>query len=436
MTFTLPHRTLEAGLLDSFQRGLDDTRPIVERFSAKSAATPIANAREVDEVDSAQRVLRPLFGKGLPQSPAIGDHPDFCHLKGTEETCYCPIVTMFMDIEGSTRLSLLYPLATVQRIKNAFIQTAIQIVQCFDGHVHRIMGDAVMSFFGGVVDKSEDAIINGVNCAAVLQHFAEHVVRPRLDEVGCNHDFGIRVGLDFGAKAEVLWSAYGYPGVEEVTATSFFVDIASKLQHASGRNQAMIGGSLLNKIDFPSELVSTKTAVRDGTTISIPYVEPNHTDRNGKPVNYVQRILKRSDYLQCTPIAFTSDLHRLSGVPPVKVTASVYSDKRSVCEGEYAAASRCLPKDREIRFELLIPYMPMLPYSIKVKVENHGKEAWQKNPDNGDNHETNYQIRTQEEHRNFEHWEHTRFRGLHFVTFEVKNHKGIQYRSRFGVYIE
>lgn len=87
MTFTLPHPTLEAGLLDSFQRGLDDTRPHTGRFSAKSAATPIANAREVDDVDSAQRVLRPLFGKGLPQSPAIGDHPDFCHLKGTEEIC-------------------------------------------------------------------------------------------------------------------------------------------------------------------------------------------------------------------------------------------------------------------------------------------------------------------------------------------------------------
>ncbi|MCD0462092.1 adenylate/guanylate cyclase domain-containing protein [Roseiconus lacunae] len=436
MQTSLSYPNLESRLLDSFQQGLSDPRPLVERFSAKSATTLSANARADDEVDSAQKVLRPLFGKGSSLAPAIGDHPNFHHLKGTSDNCYCPIVTMFMDIEGSTRLSLLYPLEKVQRIKNAFIQSAIRIVQSFDGHVHRIMGDAVMSFFGGVAEKSEDAIINGVNCAAVLQHFAEHVVRPKLDEIGCDHDFGIRVGLDFGSEEDVLWSAYGYPGVEEVTATSFFVDIASKLQHSAGRNQAMFGGSLLSTIDFPSELVTTKRVVRDGDSVLVPHVEPNHTDRDGKPVNYDQRILKRADYLEHTPIGFTSDLYRRSSVPPIQICASVFAGDKTTFEGIYAAASRCLPKDRNIKFEIQMPYLPMLPYNIKVKVENHGKEAWSKNPTTGDNHESSYEIRTQEEHRGFTHWEHTKYRGLHFVIFEVRTHKGLRFRSRFGVYVE
>ena len=226
---------LDTGLLRSFENNLlRHGTPTIKRFAANSGSIlEASHSQELAMIDSAQRSLRPLFGKGAPVRPSIGDHPDFMHLKGTDDVCYCPITTMFMDIEGSTRLSLLYDLETVRAIKNAFIQSAIQIVQSFDGHVHRIMGDAVMAFFGGTTSTNESSTINGINAAAVLQHFAEKVVRPRLDEIGCDHDFGIRIGLDFGQKENVLWSTYGYPGVEEVTATSFYVDVAAKLQHAA-----------------------------------------------------------------------------------------------------------------------------------------------------------------------------------------------------------
>lgn len=41
-----------------------------------------------------------------------------------------------------------------------------------------------------------------------------------------------------------LW----YPGINEVTATSFYVDIASKLQHKAPKNSIMLGESLVNKL--------------------------------------------------------------------------------------------------------------------------------------------------------------------------------------------
>ena len=54
-----------------------------------------------------------------------------------------------MDMEGSTRLNLLHSPSEVARIKNAFSRMAMEVVKAFDGHVHRIMGDAVMAYFGG-----------------------------------------------------------------------------------------------------------------------------------------------------------------------------------------------------------------------------------------------------------------------------------------------
>lgn len=435
---TMTRMGFQDGLLRSFESGLQSpliaspTQYSVKCFNESRRAA----AHEVITLDNTQQTLRPLFGKGPAQPPAIGDHPDFLHLKGTDETCFCSITTMFMDIESSTRLSLIYPLHDVRRIKNAFIQTAIQIVRCFDGHVHRIMGDAVMAYFGGPLEKPEDAAIDGLNCSAVLQFFAEQVVRPKLIDMGYDHDFGIRIGLDHGAEDDVLWSSYGYPGMDEVTATSFYVDVAAKLQHAAGRNRSMLGGNFLDTLDFPEELTFTKTVIQSGTEITVPFVQPNHTDSNGRPINYKQRGLHAMDYLRCTPLGQHPSSLLPSGPTPVRVIATVFDSARQNSEGEYQAASRILAKEKWLRFQVMIPYMPKLPYTIRCSVENHGSEAWEIDPQNGANHAETYEIRTKWQHENFVHWERTGYRGLHYLIVEVRTDHGVQHRTRFGVYVE
>ncbi len=435
---TMTRMGFQDGLLRSFESGLQSpliaspTQYSVKCFNESRRAV----AHELITLDDTQQTLRPLFGKGPAQPPAIGDHPDFLHLKGTDETCFCSITTMFMDIESSTRLSLIYPLHDVRRIKNAFIQTAIQIVRCFDGHVHRIMGDAVMAYFGGPMEKPEDAAINGLNCSAVLQFFAEQVVRPKLIDMGYDHDFGIRIGLDHGPEDGVLWSSYGYPGMDEVTATSFYVDVAAKLQHAAGRNRSMLGGNFLDTLDFPEELTFTKTVIQNGTEITVPYVQPNHTDSNGSPINYKQRGLHALDYLRCTPLGQHPSSWLPSGPTPVRVIATVFDSTRQNSEGEYHAASRILAKEKWLRFQVIIPYMPKLPYTIRCSVENHGSEAWKIDPKNGANHSEDHEIRTKWQHENFIHWEYTGYRGLHYLIVEVRTDRGVQHRTRFGVYVE
>jgi adenylate cyclase len=83
--------------------------------------------------------------------------------------------------------------------------------------------------------------------------------------------------------------------------------------------------------------------------------------------------------------------------------------------------------------------MPMLPYTIRFKVENHGIEAKEKNEGAENpygNHETTQRITTEEKHENSYHWEHSLYRGLHYVTVEVHTHKGITHQSRVGIYIK
>jgi adenylate cyclase len=438
---TVAYPTIDDGLGQVFDRfyGLGGELATQRRFAKSASPVQMSEsyALELASDSPSHNVISRSFGKPPIGPPCIGDHPDFEHLRGTDEVAFCPITTLFMDIESSTRLSLLYPLPTVRRVKNAFIQTAIEIIRSFGGHVHRIMGDAVMAYFGGTMCTEESSIIDGINCAAVLRHFAEHVVRPKLSSEGIDHDFGVRIGLDFGPEKDVLWSSYGFPGMEEVTATSFYVDVAAKLQHAAGRNQAMFGGSLIDTIDFPSRLLSVKQVIQGGETVEEPFITPNHTYRSGQPLNYRQRQFHATDYLRLTPVGqqptFNPGLRR---VPSVPVACTIHPEKNSpLIESHYLPATRAVPKGKALRFTVRLPYMPQLPYSVKFIVENHGREAWSKNPTTGDNHEESYVVQTQSQHNNVAHWETTSFRGFHYMTVEVRVHNRLDLRTQFGVYV-
>ncbi len=384
---------------------------------------------------SIQRILRPLYHKGEPQRPDIGDHPDFKHLLGTDQVIKCQITTLFMDIESSTRLSLLYPLEDVFRIKNAFVRVAMEIIKSFNGHVHRIMGDAVMAYFGGRTVAPESGIVDGLNCASVLGYFVEQSVVPKLNSMGYKEPFGIRVGVDFGKEADVLWSSYGYPGMEEVTATSFFVDVASKLQHAASRNQIMIGESIRSFIDFPEDLLSVKSVTLNGNKVPVPYLQPNHTDGQGNPINYRQYELNWNAYLKHSPIAqFDPTYHK--NADGIRITAEIYSERGGQFEGIYSPTSRFLPKGKSVKFSLNLPYLPLLPYTIKFKVENHGVDARNKAGDICGNHVTDKIVSTVKEHENIVHWEDTAYRGLHFMIIEVYTHQRLSHKTQFGVFIE
>jgi adenylate cyclase len=376
-----------------------------------------------------QSVLRPLFGKTDYCEPAIGDHPDFLHLKGTDDRVFCPITTMFMDIEGSTRLGLLYPIEDVFRIKNAFIRAAIEVIATFDGHVHRIMGDAVMAYFGGKNMRPEAAVVDGLNCAALLRALAERVVVPKLAELGFDHAFGIRIGLDFGPEDAVLWSSYGYPRSDEVTATSFFVDVASKLQHAAGRNQIMVGDSLKGFLDLHDDFLAVRNVVQRNGILERPYVTPNHTGPDGQPINYRQYVFLGDEYLAYGPLGYYD--RKLIGADgrderaaAIPIQVEICSEKNGSPERTCPPCSAPVPKEKWLRFTARLPYLPRLPYTVCCSVENHGEEAIRLGGPKRGNHSLTHTIATQAEHERFEHWETTLYRGLHYLTMEVRAHGG------------
>ena len=106
--------------------------------------------------------LRELVGKQRKYPEEIGSHPDFANLQ-ISECEYHYIVSVFVDIKGSTVLAAKLPLEDVRFIKNGILVTAIDIFQAFDGHIHRLQGDAIFAFFGRKDISKANAIIDALN---------------------------------------------------------------------------------------------------------------------------------------------------------------------------------------------------------------------------------------------------------------------------------
>lgn len=382
-------------------------------FVKSSAGLESLSADTTNQHYGVKEIVRNKFGKHGNLMPSFGCHPDFDDMdEGELRKGYS--VTLFMDIIGSTKLGVIFPPETVFRIKNDIIRCAIETVNSFDGHVHRIMGDAVMAFFRKETYKQQgciaDSAIDAINCATFLIEMFKDVVIPKLNELGIDENLGIRIGVDYGADDQVIWGKYGYMESQEVTATSFFVDVAAKLQQKAPKNSIMIGDSLAELIGFDESYLSIRTKNKDGVVVPVKYLTPNYKDANGDLVNYKQYVFKNENYCKLLP---TSDEE---GHLIVKATLKMDKDISSV--DEYHPCSRVIKKGMGISFKgFFYSFSNYANPKFRFRVVNTGDEA-SKAEGNG-NHE-HYEVARYSEGRYFsKHWEDTAYKGLHhmYVSF-------------------
>ncbi len=397
-----------------------------------------------------QYAIRPLYGKNGINSSHIGTHPDFIDLESSGSgTVYHYACTLFVDIKGSTRLSILYPLELVYNFKNAVIQTCVEVIRSLDGHVHRLMGDAVMAFFGGNGTEKEDAIADAINCAITLRAVLDGSIKPWMERNGIEaKDFGFRVGCDFGDDSEVLWGNYGYSNVGEVTATGLPVDMASKLQGLANKNQTMLGQGLLNFVNWPEKYSKIKESIRSGEKKYLPVVVPNLTNGNGVPIDYSMRLLNYDALLECSALP----RHFRASVSSRVVDNSFISYKCYTCIGgneeEYITASRFLDKGIDLIFKVVASTTAGLRFPLRAVFTktNQGEDV----PEAERDVECQPVVRTLNKTINANKFdlspnpfsfakinEYTAYRGLHTMKVEVSDSYGeVVFRDWIGVMIK
>lgn len=321
-----------------------------------------------------QKLIRKLFKRTEQLNyGGIAKHPDFQELISNGLTKKQYTCAIFLDIKGSTRLSLFYNLDFIFKFKNAVIQTCIETIRAFDGYVHRIMGDAVLGFFGSSKISKEQAIIDALNCCITLRLILEKSIKPWLEKrkEGFNAaDFGFRIGCNFGNDEEILWGNYGFRDIGEISPTGLPVDLTAKLQALANKNEIMIGQGIIDFISWPDDFSKIKTVQKNLKEEECPYIEPNYENINGHKLNYKMRIL---DYDKCLEV-LPFDTHfkdNVIRIPRIKNNPNIryqcfYKDKITGKFTRYISNSSFLAKNIDLEFKVTATISSTLKYPLTI----------------------------------------------------------------------
>lgn len=206
------------------------------------------------------------FAKELQLTPnfnqSLGMHPDFAHLKESNDLEKHYIVSKFIDIKGSTNLFKRYGPETVFIISNTIQRAAIHTCLIFGGYVHRLQGDGLFVYFGGKSITKEDAVKSALISSSIFSYFVKNDLRNLFNEQGIENIY-TRIGIDLGNNEDVLWASAGIGEISEVTTCSLHTSLASKMQAFAVSNGIVIGDNVI-KHDVACSQLSTPVCHRTG----------------------------------------------------------------------------------------------------------------------------------------------------------------------------
>ncbi len=178
----------------------------------------------------------------------LGQHPDFIGLKGTDDVEYHYIVSLFIDIQGSTNLYRKYELEDIYRITNTIQSAAIHTCIALGGHIQRLQGDGVFAYFGGKTVDKKKAVEMAVTACSMFTYFVENDLKNIFLEDGIEN-INTRIGIDFGDDDDVQWANFGLMDVSELTTNSLHTSLASKMQGYASRNGIVVGQNIKDRMN-------------------------------------------------------------------------------------------------------------------------------------------------------------------------------------------
>jgi class 3 adenylate cyclase/tetratricopeptide (TPR) repeat protein len=146
------------------------------------------------------------------------------------------VTVLFSDVTGSTALGERLDPESLRRVMARYFEETKVVLERHGGSVEKFIGDAVMAVFGVPVLHEDDAL-RAVRAASEL-HERLASLNDELER-----DFGIRIETRMGINTgEVV------TGTEERLATGDALNVASRLEHAAGPGEILIGEQTLRLV--------------------------------------------------------------------------------------------------------------------------------------------------------------------------------------------
>jgi class 3 adenylate cyclase/tetratricopeptide (TPR) repeat protein len=158
------------------------------------------------------------------------------------------VTVLFADVVDSTGLGERLDPEQVAEIMNGAFAFLNASVKKYDGTIARLLGDAILAFFGAPVaheDDAERAVRAGLDIQAAAREYAEAVRR----DYGV--DFQVRVGINTGL---AVLAAVGDEIRTEYTAMGDTTNVAARLQSAAEPGSVLISADTYHLVKQLFEL--------------------------------------------------------------------------------------------------------------------------------------------------------------------------------------
>jgi adenylate cyclase len=160
-----------------------------------------------------------------------------------------PLIIIYADLVGSTRMSMTLPVDNLVTIIRAFTHDLSYAVDSYDGYVLKYVGDAVISFFPGRVHDDDNKYLasdTAVECGKSMIKTIKEEINPVLNKRYGYPELSVKIGIDAGENAVVQ---FGYEQSSPIDILGYGMNIAAKITSLTGANKISIGENVYRSLD-------------------------------------------------------------------------------------------------------------------------------------------------------------------------------------------
>jgi class 3 adenylate cyclase len=172
------------------------------------------------------------------------------------------LVVMYVDLVGSTKMSMDLPVERMAKIIKAFSHELSSVVKSYNGFVLKYVGDAIIAFFPSSFNKYLSCDTTFL-CANSMINVIENSINPILEKDKGNYPkLAVKIGIDEG---ENLAIQYEFDKSAPIDLIGYPMNVAAKITSLTRPNKISVGNNVYKLLHPTVQPEFRKMQMKEGT---------------------------------------------------------------------------------------------------------------------------------------------------------------------------